>query len=55
MDYPLRARYRGGWNKQVLLTPGEPARLNWHTGCVSQIFAKGHRIRVTIASTVAPL
>ncbi len=55
MDYPLRARYRQGWDKEVLLTPGEPARLAWHIGWTSIIFAKGHRIRVTIASTGAPL
>lgn len=55
MDYPMRARYREGWDKQTLLKPGEPARLSWHIGWTSQIFAKGHRIRVTIASTGAPL
>lgn len=55
MDYPLRARYREGFAKQVLLTPGEPAKLAWHIGWTSIIFNKGHRIRVTIASTGAPL
>ncbi len=55
MDYPLRARYREGFEKQVLLTPGEPARLAWHIGWTSIIFNKGHRVRVTIASTGAPL
>jgi predicted acyl esterase len=55
MDYPLRARYREGFEKQVLLTPNEPAKLAWHIGWTSIIFNKGHRIRVTIASTGAPL
>lgn len=55
MDYPLRARYREGWDKQKLLTPGEPARLAWHIGWTSIIFNKGHRIRVTLSSTGAPL
>lgn len=55
MDYPLRARYREGFEKQVLLTPGQPAKLAWHIGWTSLIFNKGHRIRVTIASTGAPL
>jgi len=55
MDYPLRARYRDGWDRQVMLKAGEPAQLKWHIGWTSQIFAKGHRIRVTIASTGAPL
>jgi putative CocE/NonD family hydrolase len=55
MDYPLRARYREGFDRQVLLTPGEPALLTWHIGWTSLIFNQGHRIRVTIASTGAPL
>jgi len=55
MDYPLRARYREGFEKQVLLTPGEPAKLAWHIGWTSIIFNKGHKVRVTIASTGAPL
>ena len=55
MDYPLRARYRDGFDKQHLLTPGEPALLKWHIGFTSIVFNKGHRIRVTIASSGAPL
>lgn len=55
MDYPLRARYRDGFDKEHLLTPGEPAKLSWHIGFTSIIFNKGHRIRVTIASSGAPL
>lgn len=55
MDYPMRARYRQGWDKQVLLEPGKVATLNMHVGWTSIIFNKGHRIRVTIASTGAPL
>ena len=54
MDYPQRARYRDGFERQHLLTPGEPAKLAWHIGFTSIIFNKGHRIRVTIASTGAP-
>ncbi|MEQ1861548.1 MAG: CocE/NonD family hydrolase [Chthoniobacteraceae bacterium] len=55
MDYPLRARYREGFEKQVLLTPGQPAKLAWDIGWTSIVFNTGHRIRVTIASTGAPL
>ncbi len=54
MDYPQRARYRDGFSRQHLLTPGEPAKLAWHIGFTSLIFNKGHRIRITIASTGAP-
>lgn len=55
MDYPMRARYRQGWDQQTLLKPGDPARLHWHVGWTSIIFAKGHRIRVTLSSSGAPL
>ncbi len=55
MDYPRRARYRDGFERQELLTPGVPARLAFDVGWTSIIFAKGRRIRVTIASTGAPL
>lgn len=55
MDYPQRARYRGGFNRQLMLRPGEPAKLAWHIGFTSIVFNAGHRIRVTIASTGAPL
>lgn len=55
MDYPMRARYRQGWDQQTMLEPGDPARLHWHVGWTSILFAKGHRIRVTIASSGAPL
>jgi predicted acyl esterase len=55
MDYPMRARYRGGFEKETLLQPGEVAKLTWHVGQTSLIFNKGHRIRVTVASTGAPL
>ncbi|WP_240914838.1 CocE/NonD family hydrolase [Roseimicrobium sp. ORNL1] len=69
MDYPMRARYRDGFDKQRLLTPtnaealatrndprtDEIAKLSMHVGWTSIIFNKGHRIRITIASTGAPL
>ena len=54
VDYPLRARYREGFDHQKLLVPGEIAKLAWDIGWTSIIFNKGHRIRITIASTGAP-
>ena len=54
MDYPLRARYREGFDRQALLVPGQVAKLAWDIGWTSIVFNKGHRIRVTIASTGAP-
>ncbi|MFA6546250.1 MAG: CocE/NonD family hydrolase, partial [Limisphaerales bacterium] len=55
MDYPRRARYREGFDREKLLKPGEPARLAFDVGWTSIIFNKGHRIRVTIGSTGYPL
>jgi len=55
MDFPRRARYREGFDHERLLTPGEPAKLAFDVGWTSIIFNKGHRIRVTVASTGAPL
>jgi len=55
IEYPLRARYREGFDREAHLTPGEVHKLNFDVGWLSQIFAKGHRIRVTVASTGAPL
>jgi predicted acyl esterase len=54
-DYPWRARYREGLVHEALLKPGEPTKLAFDVGWISQIFNRGHRIRVTIASTGAPL
>lgn len=55
MDYPWRARYREEFDHETLLEPGKVYPLAFDVGWISQIFNKGHRIRVTIASTGAPL
>jgi uncharacterized protein len=55
MDYPLRARYREGFEKQRLLTPGGPALLRWRIGWTSVMLNRGHRLRVTVSSSGAPL
>jgi predicted acyl esterase len=55
VDYPQRLRYREGFDHEVLLTPGEVVNVAFYVGWISQIFNKGHRIRVTVASTGAPL
>jgi putative CocE/NonD family hydrolase len=54
-DYPWRARYRDGFDHEALLQPGKVHKLAFDVGWISQIFNAGHRIRVTIASTGAPL
>lgn len=55
VEYPWRARYREGFEREALLVPGEVYPLSFDVGWLSQDFAKNHRIRVTIASTGAPL
>jgi predicted acyl esterase len=55
VDYPWRARYRDGFDHELLMTPGEVCKLAFPVGWMSQVFNTGHRIRVTIASTGAPL
>ncbi len=50
----LRARYRDGFDREVLMTPGSvyPIRINVHA--TSNFFGPGHRIRVEIASSNFP-
>jgi len=55
VDYPWRVRYRDGLDKEILMKPGEIVPVRFDVGWVSQIFNRGHRIRVTVASTGAPL
>jgi predicted acyl esterase len=54
VDYVRRARYREGFEREVLLEPGRVAKVAFDVGWVSQIFNKGHRIRVTVCSMGAP-
>jgi len=54
VDMIRRARFREGFQRQKLLVPGEITEVAFPVGWLSQIFNKGHRIRVTIASTGAP-
>lgn len=54
MDYIRRARYREGYEREVFMKPGEVTKVAFDVGWLSQIFNKGHRIRITVASTGAP-
>lgn len=54
IDYPQRVRYREGFDREILMEPGKVYPVKFPVGWISQVFAKGHRIRVTIASTGAP-
>jgi len=55
VDYPLRLRYRDGFDHEVLMQPGEVVQAAFDVGWISQIFNRGHRIRVTISGPGAPL
>lgn len=54
MDYIRRARYREGYEREVFMKPGEVTKVAFDVGWLSQIFNKGHRIRITVASTGSP-
>jgi len=53
MDKIQRARFRDGWDREVLMEPGKVYKLAFDIHSLSQIFNKGHRIRVTVGSTGA--
>ncbi len=50
----LRARYRKGLEKEVLLTPGEVDKFVIDLGHIGHVFLPGHKIRVAISSSAAP-
>ena len=50
----LRMRYRNGFEKQELMKPGEVYKINIGQVYTSNLFKKGHRIRVYITSSKAP-
>ncbi len=54
MDYVRRARYRDGYDKEVFLEEGKVYKVAFDVGWTGQIFNRGHRIRITVASTGAP-
>lgn len=54
IDYIRRARYREGYEREVFMNKAEVTKVAFDVGWLSQIFNKGHRIRITVASTGAP-
>jgi len=54
MDWPRRARFREAWDREVFMKPGEVCKIAFDVGYLSQIFNKGHRIRISVSSTGAP-
>lgn len=54
IDMIRRARYRDGFDQQKFMETGEVYKVGFNVGWLSQIFNKGHKIRVTVCSTGAP-
>jgi putative CocE/NonD family hydrolase len=53
-DGILRARYRDSWECPSLLTPGQVYRLTIEPFPTSNLFTRGHRIRVDLSSSNFP-
>ncbi len=53
-DSIIRARYRNGFEKAEFLNPGETYEFVFQLYPTSNVFAKGHRIRVDISSSNWP-
>jgi putative CocE/NonD family hydrolase len=50
----LRARYRNGYEKTELLTPGKPELFRIELFDIGHVFLAGHRIRIEISSSCFP-
>ena len=53
-DSIIRARYRNGWAQAELMDPGEPYEFVFQLYPTSNVFGKGHRIRLDISSSNWP-
>jgi putative CocE/NonD family hydrolase len=53
-DSIIRARYRNSWTEPELMTPGVPYEFTFHLYPTSNVFRKGHRIRLDISSSNWP-
>jgi len=53
-DSIIRARYRHGWDREVLLEPGQIERVTIQLPPTSNRFVRGHRIRLDISSSNFP-
>ncbi len=50
----LRARYRNGFDRPELLTPGKAVELTLDLGATGNVFLPGHRIRLEVSSSNFP-
>lgn len=53
-DGVARARFRRGFDREVMLTPGSVERYDIDLWFTSRLFEAGHRIRVTFSSSLFP-
>ena len=53
-DSIIRARYRNGWESSEFMTPGQPYEFVFQLYPTSNVFGRGHRIRVDISSSNWP-
>ena len=53
-DSIIRARYRNSWTEPEMMEPGTPYEFSFHLYPTSNVFRKGHRIRLDISSSNWP-
>ena len=53
-DSIIRCRYRGGWDHEELMTPGEIYPVQISLAPTSNLFKAGHRIRLDVSSSNFP-
>jgi putative CocE/NonD family hydrolase len=53
-DSIIRTRYREGFDREVMMEPGRPYRVTMLLPPTSNLFAKGHRIRIDVSSSNFP-
>ena len=53
-DTVRRMRYRNSWTEPEMMTPGEPCEVTITLWPTSNVFKKGHRIRIDISSSNFP-
>lgn len=54
LDGIARTRFRQGFDKEVLMTPGEVVELEVDLWSTAQVFNAGHQLRIAISSSNAP-
>ena len=52
--WPQRARFRQGFDREVLLTPNSVERYDIDLWFTSRVFGPGHRLRVSVSSALFP-